>query len=62
MKPHEKRLFTVNEIEKMYSISKSFLGKDRMEPKPMIPFIRIGRSVRYRIEDVEQFLDENRVV
>jgi hypothetical protein len=38
------------------------LEADRCERRFGIPYIKIGRSVRYREEDVVAFIEKNRIV
>lgn len=64
MKAHiSKRLLTEVETSEYIGMSRSYLRQARMEGNrrnrtPAPPFIRIGRSVRYRIEDINKWLDE----
>lgn len=37
------------------------LQADRMREVPRIPFFRLGRSVRYAISDVRDFLERHKV-
>jgi predicted DNA-binding transcriptional regulator AlpA len=49
-------LFSDREVEKITGRARSTLQKDRVAGTG-IPFIRLGRLVRYRQSDVEAFLD-----
>jgi len=48
-----KRRFTEKEVAVMYGISLSKLRQDRILKKGL-PYIKIGKSVRYRAEDLEK--------
>lgn len=59
---HAKRAFTEKEASQYIGMSRSFLRQARMEGNrvnrtPAPNFIKIGRSVRYMIEDLDQWLD-----
>lgn len=53
-------LATPKQIAELLSISESSLAQDRYLGQG-IPFIRIGRRVRYQRDDVIAFLTANRV-
>lgn len=56
---HQSKLL-LNEIEaaQILSISRHFLRRDRISSSSVgIPFIRIGSAVRYRIVDLEKWID-----
>lgn len=58
----EKRVFTEIETAAYLGMSRSYLRQSRMEGNrqnrtPATPFIRIGRSIRYLKEDLDQWLD-----
>ena len=62
----EKRALTDPEASKYIGMSESFLRQSRMNgdrqnrtPGPL--YIKIGRAVRYLIEDLDAWLDEHRV-
>ena len=52
------RLLTTSDAEQALGVHAGFLNKDRLG-KARIPFIKIGRSVRYRRSDVEYFIASN---
>lgn len=54
-----KKLLNDKQTSEMINVSTRFLQHDRVT-KRRIPFIKIGRFVRYREEDLEKFLEENR--
>ncbi|TDF35518.1 DNA-binding protein [Alteromonadaceae bacterium M269] len=59
---HSKRALSEIEASQYISMSRSFLRQARMEGNrvnrtPAPPFIKIGRSVRYLREDLDNWLD-----
>lgn len=62
----EKHLLTEAETAEYIRMSRGFLRQDRMNgPRKNRtagpPFIKIGRSIRYLLEDLEQWLYQNRI-
>ena len=62
-----KRLITDKQAARYLSMSESWLRQVRMEGNrkgrmPGPPYIRIGRAIRYRLEELNRWLDEHRVV
>ncbi|OEE71064.1 hypothetical protein A1OO_22050 [Enterovibrio norvegicus FF-33] len=58
-------LLTEQEVAKLIGMSRSFLRQSRMEGQRQNrtdapPFIRIGRAIRYRSEDVRKWIDEHK--
>jgi predicted DNA-binding transcriptional regulator AlpA len=58
-----KRVLTEIETARYIGMSRSFLRQARMNGSrqsrtPAPPFIKIGRSVRYLIEELDQWLDQ----
>jgi excisionase family DNA binding protein len=51
-----KRLLTTKETAALLGIGKSTLEQDRLYGRLSIPFVRLGRSIRYRWEDVDAYL------
>ena len=52
-----KALLTTEEASRFLGMSKQFLERDRWQGAT-IPYIRIGaRSIRYRLEDLEAYLE-----
>ena len=50
------RLLTEQEVSRLFSVSLAFLRKKRFQsdgPR----YLKIGRMVRYRLEDVEEFFN-----
>lgn len=59
------KLLNERQTAKMLGVSRSFLRQSRMDgriPGRTVgpPFIRFGRSIRYAIEDLEQWILEHR--
>lgn len=55
-----KRLLKDYEVEAQYGISKFTLRADRIHER-RFKYIKIGRSVYYRVEDIESMLDRHAV-
>ena len=53
------RLLNEKEVEQLYGISKRWLQKRRCIGGGPV-FIKIGKSVRYRISDIESYLQAHR--
>lgn len=51
------RLLTSAEVEGMLGLGRGWAAKDRIA-SARIPHIKIGRSVRYRLVDVQAFIDD----
>ncbi|HOO44716.1 MAG TPA: helix-turn-helix domain-containing protein [Deltaproteobacteria bacterium] len=51
-----KVLLTTKEAAALLGIGKSTLDQDRLYGRLRIPFIRLGRSVKYRLSDIEAYL------
>jgi hypothetical protein len=49
-------LLTDSELERALGVAKGWAAKDRVA-KARIPYVKIGRSVRYRLSDVQAFID-----
>ena len=57
------KVFTEREAASYIGMSRSFLAQSRMDGKrenrtSAPPFIKIGRSVRYLVEDLDQWLSQ----
>jgi len=62
-----RRLVSEREAAKYIGFSVSYLRQSRMNGNlrgrtPAPPYIRIGRSVRYDIADLDNWIDERRVI
>jgi excisionase family DNA binding protein len=51
-----KILLTTREAASILGIGKSTLDQDRLYGRLGLPFVRLGRSIRYRRSDVEDYL------
>jgi excisionase family DNA binding protein len=51
-------LLSPADAAKVLGVSRSCLAKWRMRRRG-IPFVRVGASVRYRVEDVQRFVGQN---
>ena len=54
------KLIDTQQLSEMLHVQPSKLEKDRTQRKG-ISYCKLGRSVRYRLSDVEDYLDLNRV-
>ena len=52
-------LLTEREVSRLLSINEATLRKSRMEKRGM-PYVRLGRVIRYRRQDVEAWVENNR--
>lgn len=50
-------LFSPTEAAKFISASRSFLDNDRCTKRHGIPYLKVGRLVRYRESDLRAWLD-----
>lgn len=57
----KERYLTDQEVEREYPLKASFLRNDRCTKRHGIPFIRIGRKVRYRESTIRAYLDKNEI-
>jgi hypothetical protein len=58
--PHEtiERLLTSDEAEVLLNVHHGFLAKDRVGTA-RIPFVKIGRSVKYKPSDLRRFIERS---
>ena len=55
-------LYTTDEISEILNISKSSICNSRSrKSETMIPYVKIGRSVRYCANDIDNFLRGKRI-
>jgi len=52
-------LITTDDAAKILSIPAATLTKWRSTGQNNIPFVKIGRAVRYRTKDLREWLDKN---
>jgi len=57
----EKELLSEKDLEIMGGRSAQSWRNDRWSGKNLIPYIKIGKNVRYRKKDVLDFLEKNTV-
>lgn len=65
--PERKEVLTEKEAAQYITMSQSFLRQDRMngyrEGRTKGPhFMKLGRAIRYRIEDLDAWLIKNRII
>ncbi len=60
MNDREERLLNESEVAALWGVTKSLLQKMRYERRGP-RFVRIGRLVRYRLSDVNRYMEENSV-
>ena len=56
------QLFTEKEAAKLLAVAPGTLRVQRCvgaseKGLPMVPYLRIGRAVRYRLQDIQQYID-----
>jgi len=52
------RLLTTEQVAAMIGMSKAWLEQDRHKAgDALIPFVKLGKACRYRLSDVEQFIE-----
>ncbi|HIQ28341.1 MAG TPA: DNA-binding protein [Sulfurovum sp.] len=59
MTKNNKQWLTPTELQEEYGFSKSTQSKYRMERK--IPFSKIGKYIRYNRDQINQWLESNKV-
>lgn len=50
------RLLTTKEVGRLLQVSTSTLCKWRVSKREVLPFLKLGRAVRYRVSEVEAYL------
>ena len=55
-----KKLLTENEVEQFYGINKRTLQRERIF-NIGIPFVKLGRRVRYQQSTIDQYIKDNTV-
>ena len=56
-----KSILNEKEVAEMLGISLSKLRADRQHSRG-IPFVKIGKRVLYRFDDIEGFLEDNKIL
>ncbi len=54
------KLVKTQQAADILCVSKAWLERDRWAG-PTIPFVKVGRSVRYWIGDLQNYLDDRRI-
>jgi|TARA_B100001964_G_scaffold212606_1_gene248778 hypothetical protein len=55
-----KKLFCEKEVETIYGLNARTLQRDRTTQSG-IPYLKIGRRIRYHIDDIEKYLQQCKV-
>lgn len=55
------KMLTTREVAKLLGVHPTTIGAARRSGKIKIPFFRIGGAIRYQIDDVQRFVDAQRV-
>lgn len=58
--PRVSALLTTDEVANLFDLHPGSIRAGRSKKTLALPFIRIGRSVRYRPEDVAAFLEAHK--
>lgn len=53
------QLLTRQQAADLLGIRPQTLAKWALEKSQRLPFVRVGRAVRYRLADIEAFISEN---
>lgn len=56
----EKILLTEDEVSKLFNINKHTLQRERFNGTG-IPYVKLGRRVRYKIEDIQKYIERNTI-
>lgn len=57
---HDKKLLTQNEAASLLGVKPHTLSVWRCTKRYPLPFVRVGRCVRYKFTDIENFISKNR--
>jgi hypothetical protein len=61
--PQEELLLTAAQAAERLSMTPQFLAMDRMRrDSNMLPYVKIGRAVRYRVGDINTFIASRRII
>jgi excisionase family DNA binding protein len=52
------KLLTASEVAKMLSVSTAWVYDHAHRKQPLIPSVRLGKAVRFRPMDVEEFIEK----
>ena len=62
MNQNLKHLLTQSETAQILGVTKGTLAVWRCTKRYQLSFIKIGRKVRYTLEDIEKFINKRRVI
>ena len=51
-------LITSSEVERLLGMAPGFCAKDRLTRR-LIPWVSVGKAIRYRVSDVQKFIEES---
>ena len=57
---NDKILLTENEVSKLFNINKHTLQRERFNGTG-IPYVKLGRRVRYKVEDIQKYIERNTI-
>jgi excisionase family DNA binding protein len=52
------RLLTAEQVAAILSVSTAWVYDHTARKRPLLPSVRLGRAVRFRIEDVQKFIEQ----
>ena len=56
-----KKLLSDKDVEVLYGLNARTLQRNRVD-KIGLPYHKIGKLVKYHVDDIEKYLEQNRVV
>jgi excisionase family DNA binding protein len=56
-RPGLERLLTVADVARLLSVSTAWVYDHADRKRPLIPCVRLGKAVRFRPDDVQQFIE-----
>lgn len=51
-------LLTPEEVARILRVSTAWVYDHAQRKKPMLPSVRLGKVVRFRLEDLQKFIDQ----
>ena len=57
---NDKILLTEDEVSKLFNINKHTLQRERFNGTG-IPYVKLGRRVRYKVEDIQKYIERNTI-
>jgi excisionase family DNA binding protein len=61
MDPNANRLLTPDEVAEMLDVKPQTLAVWRCQKRQDLPYIKVGHKIRYRLRDVEAWLERQTV-